>query len=644
MKHGTMQLRFAITTCARCGGTRILCQQCPECGLPAQPHEVQPDLDRRRAVVAAFRSARRSVPHPRIRAERARQQIGRSIHDLQRELARAAKDGRDAAGLVRAFGELDSLVISLEEPCLRPHRNTGRAQGRAARLVRDGFELFVDAICAPTIEGAQALERQGQRLIDSSAVVLRDAHAEAESWDELYERPLQELAGAIGLSARQTAGEGTSLAELDLRLQRLYDHPSGARPGLGLTLHAMRGLLVSALDLEETAALACAAERRFTDASGISGLLDWPSWVSEHNRGIALLSAALFGVARLGDDASDLERIDVLLNVVMKCRESLIPHFIASTAASDGPDYDRLRRKTSGNLIGDGARDYPELHIAEHTDQRWRHAGAHVDFDVHDGQVRIRSGSGGVLLVPVEEVMDAMLSHVELVLAFHIGLSCSAAALGRDLPPSEHASLRDLLIALELAISFVAGTEVSATVEGASLGISFSGEVDRFFPMAAAAAAVLPERIAEVRAEITSADGRPRQCIAPLSAFRDYGDLNADTIGGLLGYATICGQARLDSHSWLTDEEWAALAARVIALSESLSVRDGVRSVRCLRALASRAGASQAAERCTAWIRQLRSGDGAGVEPTQLAPSFATAGWLAPHPVATETKSADVDR
>src|SRR5665647_1052210 len=98
MKRDAMNLKFATITCDRCSGTRLMGQPCPECGRRAEPHEVQPDLDRRRAAVAAFRSGRRPAEPADVSADQARQGFGRSIDAVLRELARTAKGGRDAAG------------------------------------------------------------------------------------------------------------------------------------------------------------------------------------------------------------------------------------------------------------------------------------------------------------------------------------------------------------------------------------------------------------------------------------------------------------------------------------------------------------------------------------------------------------------
>jgi hypothetical protein len=50
-------LKFAVIECDRCAGTRLLTQPCPECGLPPRRHETQPDLDRRRRILAELEAA-----------------------------------------------------------------------------------------------------------------------------------------------------------------------------------------------------------------------------------------------------------------------------------------------------------------------------------------------------------------------------------------------------------------------------------------------------------------------------------------------------------------------------------------------------------------------------------------------------------
>lgn len=71
VKKDALELRFAVTACDRCGGARLLRQPCPDCGLAAKVHEVQPDVDRRRDLVAAFRAGRKQAPGESVRPEHA---------------------------------------------------------------------------------------------------------------------------------------------------------------------------------------------------------------------------------------------------------------------------------------------------------------------------------------------------------------------------------------------------------------------------------------------------------------------------------------------------------------------------------------------------------------------------------------------
>ena len=151
------------------------------------------------------------------------------------------------------------------------------------------------------------------------------------------------------------------------------------------------------------------------------------------------------------------------------------------------------------------------------------------------------------------------------------------------------------------------GTRLKAEIDGSTLRLTFAGTIDKFLSMSAAAAAILPERIVDVEGEVTVADGSLRSCAAPLSAFRDYGSLDADTIDGLLTYAQICALARIDGSSWLAPHGWSSVATRLTTLAEHLPITDRFRPVRQLRVPARDAGADQAAEMCTVWMRRLRT-------------------------------------
>jgi len=284
----------------------------------------------------------------------------------------------------------------------------------------------------------------------------------------------------------------------------------------------------------------------------------------------------------------------------------MVPHFLATIASPDVATYDRLRASRSGKVIDGAARRHPGLRLEEHLDVRLRHAGAHVAFDVEGDQVRLKYGTHGDVVLPADEVVDAVLSHVELVLSLYLGLSGAASSLDLGLAPSTYASARDQAAGLEVAGSFAVGSAVRARVEGAVVHLTFAAPVAKFLPMAAAAAAVMPEHTMRIHAEVTEPDGALRSVMGPLAGFRNYGNLDVETVDGLLTFVRICSTLAVDGRPWFSPEEWAGLAARVITLSEGLPLAARLGPARELRALAKAAGATRAVDACTAWMRQVR--------------------------------------
>lgn len=224
MKLGEMLLKYTTTECRRCAGTRILREPCPECGLSPEPHEVQPDLERRRRAVEQFRAERRAAHTAVLTADEALAQVTHSVDRVLRQLSRVASGSGQATDLVRVFGDLDDHVAALEVLRPRPYRNVGRARARASASVRDGLDVFVDAMAAPTPLAAQELQRRGQRLLDAGSAILDRSQRERRAWAEAVDVPTAHIAGALGLSARRAAGgDGLDLTSLDARLQRVYD-------------------------------------------------------------------------------------------------------------------------------------------------------------------------------------------------------------------------------------------------------------------------------------------------------------------------------------------------------------------------------------------------------------------------------------
>ena len=113
-----------------------------------QPHEIQPDLDRRRRVVTEFRSAtpvHQQVPDD---FDEALDEISDVLDDAMRALARLSRSGNSAHDLVRSFGLLDSYVAKWTQLQPRPLRNKARTLGRSLVQLRAGLDDAVEALGA----------------------------------------------------------------------------------------------------------------------------------------------------------------------------------------------------------------------------------------------------------------------------------------------------------------------------------------------------------------------------------------------------------------------------------------------------------------------------------------------------------------
>jgi hypothetical protein len=107
-------LKFATISCDRCGGVRLMSQPCPECGQQPRPHGTQPDLERRRRLLAEFKIAPPVNPVVLDTSfEDTIAEVPALIKNVTKALARGALTSRWATELTVAFAELDSRVSYL---------------------------------------------------------------------------------------------------------------------------------------------------------------------------------------------------------------------------------------------------------------------------------------------------------------------------------------------------------------------------------------------------------------------------------------------------------------------------------------------------------------------------------------------------
>ena len=606
-----MSLLFSSITCDRCNGTRLLGEPCPECGLKPRPNEVQPDLVRRRKLVADFKAASATFTNSTEACtgrgcdlDAAIDEFPRTITRLQRSLAGAAKGSRSADDLIATFRELAIVAGHWTARHPRPNTNRARSFGRSVTLLRQGFEVFAEALAAPNIHTAQAMERRGQELIDAGTAEIDQLHAIAAS-QQLLASP--EGFGGIGLSARAVAGGDQPLELLDTRLQELAKRtPSDQAIGLGFTLNLFRHLLLVMLDMEESLDVARVAEDRMGDLTAICAD---PGWQRRHGVVTSLFSSAAFNLSRI-DESNDLEAAAAALQLVMQCRDGVMRHCLA-TMLADGPaDFHRLNEARAGDLIKKAAQTIEGLRLDQNLSQELRHAGAHSDFDVVGDEFVSHSSKGGEIRLSIDEFLDQVLGYLQTSVSLLIALTGAVATQGIELDISHHTPERDLIAAMSMLVGFCGYSDAAVHRDDNTLVVVARGDAAGFSTPAAGIATIPLSGVTNLEAKITDENGNTRIWQSELEPFREYQQRtpNGSEADELLALAKLMLTVRIDSEPLWTEDEWAVISMKVLSGMFGLPLREQVTLVRRTRELARAADQQEVASTLTTILQAIRNG------------------------------------
>lgn len=574
-----------------------------------KPHEIQPDLERRRRLVTEFRSAtpvHHQVPDD---FDEALNEIPDVLDGAMRTLARVSRSGNSAHDLIRSFGLLDSYVAKWTRLQPRPLRNKARTLGRSLVQLRAGLDDAVEALRAPTMHEAQRLEGTGQALTaaaEESWSVLR----EILEYEELGALPPAEYFNSLGARAREATGS-SSLEDLDRHLKVLYGRePAGDTSGLGLQLHMLRVVIITLLDSESCMAVAHTTEKLLSDGGWTSAVLASDAWHKEHGRVTALLSASLFALRNL-DRATDLEAVKYSLDLVVTCRDGIIRHALATLRASAVQDYTKLVRKSAGSLIKTCSEAYPALKLNENLSPTLRNAGAHSDYDYDADSCRVVVGLGGAaqVMLTEDEFINDVLAYLEQGVALLLGLTGALDRAGVEASISPYLSERDRMAAIEVMVGAM-GVETSG-LDLTPEGLTFvgKGDVATFMTIAAGVTAIVADDVSQMVGTYRGNDEKAVECRAELDAYRRFQARTAVSIQDtIMNCAEVVSATSIGGASPWSLDEWSGAGLKLIERLPTDTLGSIVRRIRAFQKLALAGGAEEVASTCGLILTELRRG------------------------------------
>lgn len=606
MARRGMSLSFASIACVRCGATRLMTHPCPECGLPPRRHETQPDLERRRKILRDFLAA--DVPLAPVSDDLgdAIASISKIIADISRALSHAARSGRDANELVKAFANLDCQVAHWSQRHPRPHTNRARNFGRSLSLLRQGYAVFTEGLGAETILLAQDLQTRGQALIDAAAEEIAKLNENLEI-ERLFTGPA--AFSEIGQSARVAAGGDEMLATLDERLRQMTGESTApSQPGIGLNLLVLRHLMLVLFDLEQALEVAAVAERHM---GHLAPICSSPKWQARHGVVTAQFSTAAFRLSTI-DESNDLEAATAALHLVMQCRDGVIRHCLATMFASEVADYERLHREGAGKLIKRAAQGWPALFLEENLSEAIRHAAAHFDYDIVDDHFITHGARGEEVRLSIDEFLDAALGYFQTAVSLVMALIRATAAQGIELELSRHTPERDLFGVMSLMLGFLGFSDTTVERAGTVLHVAAVGDPQQMSTAGAGIAAITPADLTDVQACIKSSIGDTHLWEAPLQQFREYARRPPSPIevDDVLALARVVSTIRIDGEPVWDGDTWGGVAVSIFNGTSDMPVVERVRRFKEVRDLTLAAGLAEVAGGLTAILEALRQGRG----------------------------------
>lgn len=589
-----MRLSWSLRTCARCGGERVAKRPCPECGTPAAPHEIQPDLDRRTKIVSEFRTRRREVS-PNSFPDDLLVAVTTATETVLRALADVARWDRRADGLIDAFELLDQLVADTSQFRPRPHRNQGRREHQAVLRARMGLEQFLDALTSATPLDAQRHEAEGQRHLDAAGEVLAEVNRHDDLSEQLHERPLMEVLGA------DHGGAGTSFTDMFAALG----------PKLGLTGDDIGlQIAIDAVDLS-TAVLDRARVLEVSDY--VAGLLEDRSEVLEdHDWRTELLAAILTVdsqantfVQVVDSEEHDLVVVQKALDLVVTVRERGLRAGVLALLVADGHgSLEKLSTRSAGHMLNTGERLLPGLRL-DQLSRAVRDAGAHQDFQTDGEAVLLDRGRSRVT---VEDFIDQVLAGLELHQGIMRGIYVAMARSGVRLPSPAELSSRERLDAVRYMFAAAGVRDVDMIYDGPTVKISGRGDTLPWASVVAGIVGILGKDVETVALELTTGEGQTVRGTAQLDAYREIepDDDPTRSDAALLRFLKATSVTRFAGQNPLEVQVWAKIATHMSNERAGDSLADRVRRVISIRDVAREAEVDTAAiETLLAELRSL---------------------------------------
>lgn len=432
---------FERIECLGCGEARIRAADCPECGSRPDPREVNTPVRRRDRVIGrAQQVARASEPTLDYLSLHGAMEHCRVSLDGFMSAIDAVLDGEFdesvASGLLgAALGDIASLRSAVtNSPRRRPFVPVWAALEETATRLAASANAWVQAFeCGLPID-AQRRAEQAQSLLDEAAVGLVTAADELADLGVVLEaNETGPVLGFLAQKASERAGGGpTGFAEearaLVHRLAVRDDLVDELAPGILIEDERARLLF----DRERFWGVAAAA-RAAAGNERLGRLSHGQEWAAAYQRATEQLAdagEAAMAMAARAYNERQLVRSDLYL------AKSLIEgpiKFVLGVllAIEQRKTLSQILRGADATSILNQTSNTNHRFVSEAINEKLRHAEAHEDYFVLDGELQLGMAPAQHV-VSRDELTDDVLAIVETAVALHLGLTVAMLARGGE--------------------------------------------------------------------------------------------------------------------------------------------------------------------------------------------------------------------
>lgn len=432
-----MTISFALVQCT-CGAERQAEQSCPHCGR--RPGEVDEDLARRRAIVAALEARDPVGDVAPLTLDDAFGAVGGWFDVFAGAYERTAEGSVDqaAARLRAAFDELDTLHERARRAIrLRPNKAAWSALDGVLAAFDDVRDTYLAALVAPTVPAAEKAANRGQAAIDTASAALDHFHALAGAWESVTDADLADEhadlhAGAESIVAlsgtRDMIGLDREGAELFARIADDIVCPSGFGLRLKLLDLAVQGSM-------DPARFWAVARRIYGLLAGydvaLRGVFADETW----RRDFVALSLeardAGFEAAAVAAASGNRRRmVQSALRLAARQIERVAQPLLATVLSLHGrqPYTAECRRDINALLTRAAQAGFNELLAG--LDPKLRDADAHGQFVIDERGVRLTGTRGRLDYLTDDELVDTTLAGTESITAIYWGIVAALVAAG----------------------------------------------------------------------------------------------------------------------------------------------------------------------------------------------------------------------